>query len=284
MSDKCHVPACGRPVQDACLCETCADELKEALTDFDQLAEALDAAYLRQQRFSVGSLNEHLRDPDESKVPFNDRAGRIRRELSRELLRWVLHVQDAHGLAWLPDPLTRHPSDRTQRASTRAMAARLLWAMPYFRTNPAGADAHRTFTSLWARGLRCVDRPPDLVYLGVCSWITDGDECPEDLYAEWGKDHARCRGCGHEHRVDDRRSVLIAAVKSQLANAADISRGLSGLELKVTAERIRQWKRRNRIIAHGTDRNGYPLYRVGDVIDLVLADTQRRGKKEKKTA
>lgn len=272
-AEACHV--CRRPVHGAFLCEPCLGELEAALGDVDTLASALEVAYLRQQRFSVTAVKPPSPDAEaESVVPFNDKASRLRRELSRELLRWVLHVHDAHGVSWVPIPAS-------SRSTSKAMSSRLLWALPYFRAHPAGVEAHQTFTGLQTRILRCVDRPPDLVYLGVCSMpVADGQECPEDLYAEWGKDYATCARCKTNHRVEDRRAVLINAVKDQLATAADISRGLSGLDMKCTADRIRQWKRRGRIAERGPNHNGDPMYRVGDVIDLLLESQHKKGKRK----
>src|SRR6266542_220392 len=99
-SEVCQVPGCGRPVKDACLCADCVTQLAGALTDVPALSAALEAAYLRQQRFSVTPTG--LPDPEESPVPFNSRAGRIRRELARELVRWTLQVQYVHGDPWVP--------------------------------------------------------------------------------------------------------------------------------------------------------------------------------------
>jgi hypothetical protein len=269
--------ACRRPVHGAFLCEPCLDELEDVIGDLPALAHALDACYLRQQRFGVTSIT--IANPEEASVPFNEKAGRLRRELSRELTRWVLQIENAHGVCWIAG--NAPAGSRIHIAgvnTTESMSGSLLWALPYFRANQTGPSAHRTFTSLHTRILKVVDRPPDLVFLGICSYRDpDADEdCTEDLYAEWGKDFATCRKCKHHHRVTERRSTLIAAVRDQLATASDVARGLSGLDMKVTAERIRQWKHRGRIFAHVTTHDGVPLYRVGDVIDLVLAEKDRK--------
>lgn len=266
--DHCQVRRCKRPVPDGMvLCDACLEELEEAIADLPALAHALDASYLRQQRFSVASIA--IPDPDEATIPFNDKAGRLRRRLTRELLRWVLHVHDAHAIAWV----------RTANTA-ESMSAALLRALPYFQSNPAGAEAHAALVPLRTTALKAVDRPPDLVYLGVCSVLVEGVECPEDLYAEWGKPLTRCRKCKTNHDVDDRRSVLIVAVKDQLATASDIARGLSGIGMNVTSERIRQWKKRGRIVERGPGYGGNPLYRVGDVIDRVLEDAERQERRK----
>lgn len=263
----CHVDACTRPTSSGYLCEPCLIELADALRDFPILAKALDATFAQEQRFTV-SRPRRVREPgeeEESPLPINEHAGRLRRELSRELLRWTFNTPRAR-LALIPR--TRH--------TTQAMSSQLLNNLDHYRANKNGPLAHRTFTSLHTRILRAVDRPPDLIYLGTCSNARTGTKCPQDLYAEWGATFIKCNTCGHDHNVADRRSTLILAVKDQLANAADISRGLAGLGMGVTAERVRQWKQRNRLISRGVDLGKHPLYRVGDVIDLVMAENERR--------
>lgn len=264
---------CGKPVDGASLCEDCVTDIRGALGDAADLALALDAAYLKQQRFSTSGAPGT--NPDESPVPFNEKAGRLRRELSVELLRWLMHVHQATGVSWAPP---------TARATTSSLAQQLIDGLGYLRTHPEGGDAHRALVGLRERILTAVDRPPDDIYLGECSIPNErGEDCPADLYAEWGSDHMTCPRCRHVHSVADRRSVLLVAVKDQLVPAEDIARGLTGaLDMKVTGERIRKWKERGRIASRSTNPKGQPLYRVGDVIDLLLADQEREAAKGKR--
>lgn len=260
---RCQVVGCTRPVHGAYVCEPCLGGLEEALGDLPVLAHALEDAYVLSQRFSVAGVG--LSDPEESGLPFGERAGKQRRLLDRLLLNWFLTVDRT-----LPAPVMAVPS------TVQAMSAHLLRYLGWFRTNPAGPAAVTQFRDLRKRALAVVDRPPDLIYLGICSWETSTGECPQDLYAEWGNPVTRCRGCGNEHDVRNRQSVLLNAVRDQLATAADISRGLAGLDMKITAERIRQWKARHRIEERSTNYHGHPLYRVGDVIDLYLERSLER--------
>jgi hypothetical protein len=50
----------------------------------------------------------------------------------------------------------------------------------------------------------------------------------------------------------------------------------------VTASQIRGWAFRGRLIAHGTDQDDRPLYRVGDVIDLLASFVRRAEELERK--
>lgn len=255
---RCGVTGCTRPAPAGVLCTEHVEDVCDALGDLPALAHALDSRYLRLQRFSVVSLSEQK--PDESALPYDDRAGRLRRELSRFLLHWVMEI-DAPGSA---------------RSTVESESAYLLRAVTHRRSNPSVSKMADELLSLHPRIAEAVDRPPDLVYLGVCSWQTDRGECPADLYAEWAAPFAKCRVCKHEHSVAARRDVLLAALDDQLATASDIARGLSGLGIGVTAERIRKWKNRKRIAERGTDYRGNPLYRVGDVIDLIYGERREQ--------
>lgn len=256
---RCGVEGCTRPAPAGALCGAHVEQVTEALNDLPALAHALDARYLRQQRFSVASLHE--RKPDESSVPFDEQAGRLRRELSRFLLHWVTSVPHRAGRL---------------RNTAESETAYLVGSMTWLAGHPEFAEE---LIGLHGRIVAAVDRPPDLVYLGVCSAVRDGQECPEDLYAEWGAPVAKCRACGRQHDVRQRRDVLLAAIADQLAAATDIARGLSGLDMNVTAERIRQWKARGRIIERGPNYQGQPLFRVGDVLDLLVTDNRKRNAK-----
>ncbi len=170
-----------------------------------------------------------------------------------------------------------------------AMTAYLRRHRTWFVGTLMGAEAVTRFEVLRADALRVVDRPPDLVYLGICSHpakegkpfevrrhgrVVRYNECPEDIYADADATVIDCPRCKTTHSVEHRRDVLLVALNDQLAAAADIARGLPALGLAVTAERIRQWKARGRLVDRGPD--GRPLYRVGDVIDLVLAERARK--------
>jgi hypothetical protein len=250
------------------LCQEHVSDVETMLGDLPALAHALDARYLRQQRFSVVAVTApRWDDPErqeESRLPYDARAGRLRRELTRFLVRWVHRVS------------LSQPGAVPPRNTVESESGWLLAAVPWFRVHPDGAVLAAELASLHARVLEAVDRPPDMVYLGVCSAVLRGGECPEDIYSEWGEAYVRCRRCRTDHDVQARRDMLLSVIADQLATGPDIARGLSGLDMAVTPERIRQWKHRKRIVVRAPNHHGDPMYRVGDVIDLVLAENRRR--------
>lgn len=266
------MPGCTRPVQSVTVCDECLTEHDERLDDLPLVVRALEDRFLKVQRFSVAGLG--IGKPDEAPVPFDRTASAARRQLLRALVRWThaFNVTDPYG----------YPAALGYKAtppSIPALVDHLRRHRDIIAVSVLGPQAVDDLRQAYNRALRAVDRPPDLVFLGICSMTIDVDgdrvECDADLYAEWGKPMARCRRCKHNHDVKNRQTVLLRHVYDQLAGASDISRGLSGLDISVTAERIRQWKARGRIIPHGTNLRGDPLYRVGDVVDLVMAERER---------
>lgn len=257
------------------LCNECINDLEQALTDLPGLAHALEAAYLHQQQFSVAGIG--IPNPDEASLPYDDQAGRARRELTRTLLRWWLRVSEEADHQPYAHPMSTP-------ATVEQMSEYLLWHVDWFAGHPDGGQALADFRRIVKRAESACDRPPDLLYLGICSMpvtVTDGGveqtvECPRDLYGVVGQAHARCPLCKHQHDIVNRQAVLLNSVRDQLASAADIARGLSGLGVTVTADRIRQWKSRGRLVARGTEAR--PTYVVGEVLDLVQADLERTRK------
>ena len=277
----CRTAGCSRPATDGFVCTECLDEHADRLRDLPLLAHALEDRFIKAQRFSVAGLGPRAKPQegdkpreDESPIPFDRRAGKIRRQLTRELVRWTVAVDQVDPLGY-PSVLGYAKVTPTVEAMCKHLR-RNIGATAVSVLGPTLVDTLRT---LHGKALAAVDRPPDLVYLGICSMALkrpDGTpyECDEDLYAVWGEAHARCPGCKHQHDVKNRQSVLLLAVKDQLATASDIGRGLSGLDVAVTAERIRKWKERKRIVPRGTNLRGFPMYRVGDVIDLALSERE----------
>jgi hypothetical protein len=119
---------------------------------------------------------------------------------------------------------------------------------------------------------RVVDRPPELIYAGPCG------ECGHPLYAKPGRSTVTCRD--HDPAwtgdVAERREWMLGKAAAVLSHAAGAVRLLAVLEFRVTAVQITRWVQAGRLTERGTDPNGRPLYRLGDLIDLAGShDTER---------
>ncbi|MEU8104391.1 hypothetical protein AB0C18_11790 [Nonomuraea muscovyensis] len=59
-------------------------------------------------------------------------------------------------------------------------------------------------------------------------------------------------------------------VADQLGTATEIARALHGLCANPTPAMIRGYAHRGHMVNRGHDKTGRPLYRVGDVLDLLI--------------
>lgn len=108
--------------------------------------------------------------------------------------------------------------------------------------------------------------PAALWYAGPC------DHCRRDMYARYGVPEVTCPSCNLIYDVEDRRDWLLTVVEDRLERAVTICRALSGLGHDVSRHRLGMWQTRGLIAPHGHDARGYPLFRVGDVLDLLNRD------------
>ncbi len=120
-----------------------------------------------------------------------------------------------------------------------------------------------------------IDRPPDTWYAGPCPGgqrIGDGnkmvpDPCGADLLAQPGATNVRCRRCRRTFPCSERRDALLAAMSDYRARAVWIASALTPvMGRRVTAQQIYVMVSRGKFVAHGTDKDRHPLYRIGDVV------------------
>lgn len=248
--------ACGKPAPHAYLCGTCASRLGGALSTVPTLVTDLDLTLTKQRRF--GDPNTGSRATDHG-LPYNTAAAAVLADLRLELSALV-RLCLTHGLHAGPQPGS-HPT---------AMSVWLLARLAPLTTQPWATDALRVI-ALVGRGEEVIDAPPERTFAGPCN------QCGTDLYARAGQAHATCPTCGDTYDLATRRTWLLGMVDDRLATATDIARALTSLELPVTAERIRQWKHRHRITPVARDQLGHPLFRVGDVVDLLIEYAERAG-------
>ena len=140
------------------------------------------------------------------------------------------------------------------------------------RQRPDAADILAAITEATRDAQRVIDRPPPRVYAGPCP------HCQADLLGQPGRAVVYCRTCGEPSIVAERQEAMRAALEDHLGNARYASRACTGLGLPITEERIRQWVHRGKLTPRpGFDHDGnlVKLLRIGDVIDLALAQRAR---------
>lgn len=265
--------------------------------DTGGLADELVTSYARQSRSGGGSSG--VGKPAERPVPWDDRASAVAARLTAQLSVWVRVVWRSVGEARVEGPRCRaacwHPScsavtaHRFPRLEPASMAAWLLHWVEWLRHDEHAVAAVDGIVGAVDNVRRAVDRRGELWYAGRCTAEVEGPEgerwcCLEDLYVRHGAKRVTCRRCDSVWSVEDRRTWLLAEAEDTLATAAEIARAVTALGKPVEPERIRQWKTRGRLVPHSEDDRGRPLYRVGDVLDLLAEDARLVAEREARRA
>lgn len=258
--------ACGRPIQDtARICPTCSQDLAKALGDVPFLAEQLDIRLTRQSRLGPGGRST------ERALPFDPYASIIAAELHNALSTWYRVLAETDGTPALGPvcALTcghatcgRIRRQQTPGNTLIALAAWLLSRIGDLAHHEAAEEAKAGICDATDRAERAIDRIADRWYAGPC------DICGLDLYAKPSAGMVQCP-CGAAYDVRARRIWLLAAAEDILAHAALIARALPPLGHEVKVDRIYKWAERGNIIAKSVDLRGRPLYRIGDVLDVL---------------
>lgn len=308
MTTTCTV-GCGQPAEG--MCSRCWSTLSGALGAVEWLALELDTVLSRQAKIggaSVGVVVRMAEQPLPIHLGASDRAHQLRGALST----WVRDLHEQHAVRWqectgcdrrwYSGPMVhdvRPPAwcvgewaeqiDPLACGDTlAAMAAWILRHPTWVRAHVAAGQLHHDLTRAIDASWRVVDRPPDSVYLGICSAPVDGEEqCQVDLYAVEGQDVVRCWSCRTDHVTADRRRALAKAVEDQVVETRVLVGLVGALGQPLTSAAIRNLRARGRISPKVRGEDGYirlkqpedtgpDRFRVGDVLDR-LAENPRRG-------
>lgn len=276
------------PIRDQILCRACITELDTALTAVPGVVDDLITMLTRQTATSdrVGGGS------NERPLPFDQAASRLLHELHRTLAGWVHEVRIPTRPAGPTCDRCQHPScDRIRFALPVAdhpvpMAAWLHERLPRLAGYPNAVELATDLHDVIDAARDAVDLPYRF-YLGGCETpgcvevVTEGSrrfERPTALYAsDPDAVTVRCRHCDRAYDVADRKASMLVTASERLASATEISRALTSLGEPVTPERIRKWKERGRLVARGLNPEEHPLFRIGDVQELLAeAESHRR--------
>lgn len=146
---------------------------------------------------------------------------------------------------------------------------------------------------------RLIDQSDTGWYAGVCgneigrAWheYEEGPEvevitCPRGLYGTVGTSWVRCPECGRTWNAADRRAVMIAEAREQVAPLTVIARAVIGLTDEMSEERltrrIKRWIDREQLKDLGVrviDGRPRRVYSLGEVFDLVSGEVKPRDKR-----
>lgn len=286
-----HKCACGRPCPDATICPACAYELDAAIADvagYRGLAYDLDLATARQARIERGGISrppevEGRQEPGTLRptaLAYDEHASEAAAELRGVLASWARLITDDTNPRRIGPTCGRQCAHDSCKATRRrefppdTLAGIATWLRPrvgWLRYHPAGAEAHAGITEAVRTARRAVDRPAERLYAGQC-------DCDADLYARPESPYVTCPNeeCRTVWKVEDRRVWLLDSARDVIASATDIARALSRYAVPVTPAKIRGHAFRGRLLPQDYNHRGHPLYRLGDVLDIVLSTTTKQ--------
>lgn len=257
---ECRVSTCDRPAGDAFCCRHCGDALTQVLSETPWLVDELNIVITKQARYGSGAGGRSVGKTQP--LPLDIRASDALTAYAGLLGSWVRMFCEEQA-AW-----------KMPKGDPASLARWLVVRVNDIRHHGAGNDCITELCAAFAAGRYAVDRPADQWFAGPCNADLEDEAlgtalCGVDLYAKAGAKTVTCRNCDAEYDVKARRDWLITAAEDQLADATTIARAVSWLGAEpLTAERVRQWGKRGRLIAKG-HQGDKPLYRVGDAIDLL---------------
>lgn len=262
-------------------------------------------------RGSVGKsqpLPVDMRFVDAGPAPKDDKSGRprpaviapaaqLRWDTENTITAWVTDIAAArvevHGPVCAP-PGCIHLSCtavRRRRHPTHTVVSQINYIARQFKwivSQPWATQMFDEIRNLENRLKRLTDTPPDRWYAGRCSNTDperdDGRACTAELYASTDRGQITCHACGTVHNVSDRRDFLLEQAKDYLVTATEAAGALlawtdyDGSETKLV-DRIGKWHKRGPLQDRGLQEvNGRwrPLYRLGDLQDLLVADAQTK--------
>lgn len=249
------------------VCRACSAQLLRDLADVPSLAHHLDLALTRQTRFGTRDGGKS----SETALPYDARARTAIHTLHAALVTWIRIIASDQQR---PGPTCRvcdHPTctwihrSRTPADTLAATARWLLRQRAALLGHHAVVEAIDELGDAIRQARRAIDRPAATWYAGPCNI----GSCTADLYARHGAVAIRCRECGGSHSAGAREDWLMKQVADQLGTATEIARALHGFRETLTPAMVRGYAHRGRIVGHGADVLGRPLYRVGDVLDLL---------------
>lgn len=215
------------------------------------------------------------------------------------LTKWIDHIgtQRGHARPWFSATTNDH----------LVLAAEWLPNHLEWMRHRDNAEEFLTDVAACARIVAGIARgPSEQRFLGPCratvTWDDDGNEverdspCDGDVYAHIGAQSGTCRACGARWTTKAREAWLDGEVRAHAYRAAHIAEAYDVSvntirswatpreEIRDRAGKVTQYARAARLFAHSHDREGRPLYLVGDVLDLAAADAARRAGEQAKRA
>lgn len=279
----CEVSHCDRPTQDV-ICSSHTDEVVAALMSVVSVSEAASPGSALSLVSSLGLWDElevtltrqhklasvsPARKSDETPVPFHEAASDAKDGLRRFVWYWAYCFANANQhLEFKP---TSVPAACEWMARFPALIASLDGA----------GDMWTDIVRETRQARQVIDSPPSRVYLGRCGAALEIGECEQHLYAPKGKGTVRCPSCESVWDAGEKQAFLVSLVADKTVTAVEVSRLLGAIGVEIAASTVRTYAQVRvvqglevppKLRSVGRGPRNRPLYRVGDVLDIFLAN------------
>lgn len=293
MADPLCLDGCGRPVADGWVRAECMARTGKRLAEIAQLApEARAVAAGQTSRGDSGAGGKPGSMP-----PLNFDILERLDEITNDLQGWVRVIEEERG----PDAVSAAIGGRTLPDPLAHAATALGGQLEWLRHRVFADEAMTSIAEAARKVAGIINGPAPGRYAGPCSALVDDpaapcpvncachngphyacDEpggcgsagcgrrtCGQDVTARPGSTIGTCRACGAEYDVDEQQAWMRGEIEGYLARPVEIAGMLLTLGLKVTYRRIMKFVEKGQLIARGHDEDEQPLFRVGDVLDIV---------------
>jgi hypothetical protein len=226
------------------------------IADAEVMLDELAITATRQSR-TMAKLAE-VRGGAEQALPFDERAARLARRIEQVLtmaavfMGWPGRGRVTHWLVRHSDIMRRHD---------------------------VGVKLSDELKPLLDNALEVIDIPPQRWYAGVCEADADGASCMADLWGIPDELTITCAKCGTRYDVRERKVMLMRMVEDRLATASEIAKAVHIIDIRVTDDMVWSYAKRGRIAARMVTPQGDPMYRIGDVLNVVREAAQRRAER-----
>jgi len=261
---------------DRMVCGACTAELGRALADLPWLYEQLLVTRSRLDRVGAGGGGS------DTPLPYNDRAWKASRRMSITIDRWYLSVPPRPVPEGPRCPSCSHPSCRylwkwqpPVHGTPDALAAWLRRHVTgHLQNHPDAPKAVTEIIAVKDEALAAIDRPDPTtrLYAGRC----DKPDCGGELYAPLDAPTVMCAGCDTVYETADRQALLRADLEMALADATQAAWAITSLGMPIKAALIWKWAERGRLLSHGDNQLGHPVYRIAEIIELIEEAAERQ--------
>jgi hypothetical protein len=266
---------------DAYLCAGCLTGFTDDVKLIPEMFAELETTITRQSRLSD---NAGGGKSAETPVVFHVAASNAKHALNSELVGLVRELESGPvagpSCVWcshLSCVLVRRPDD------TRSAVAYVLARAESLRRHPAAGELTGSLRNACTEAMRWIDREDEPLRLGECGAEVDGLVCRAEITATPGQVVVQCPACKSRHEVARRKDALLDRARGELVIGPMVSTALELMEMRCTPATVRSWVLRGRLLARDHVL-GKPRYRVGDAVDLWLAENARRHEVAKRKA